>query len=218
MSDRETIDIIAGERKKTVYRDAYVKATVRGLKESFPSVTAEEVNEQLDLLLSGEKWTNVIGAIIEKDLELPRVGSTPERRFRMTDELRAAIRTYRNTDNDGEFGCYGPDGERNDLEFSTAVETIVSWAEKHLAEHPPDDEECADMQWLCGFGFWTEPGGPEGSINLRCSNSNVVGNEDLDIVISFGRFVSIKNPTRGQIRRLLCPELGTQLKEVGDVE
>jgi len=53
-----------------IRRSAYVAARRRTLLESYPDLTEAEIEHQLDRLLSGKQWTDVVGAVIEGDLVL----------------------------------------------------------------------------------------------------------------------------------------------------
>ena len=64
----DEITITHNGQRMVVALGDYVQAKVGDLRQfGFPTVTAAEIEEQLDLLLAGKSWTNIIGSFIEDD-------------------------------------------------------------------------------------------------------------------------------------------------------
>ena len=64
------ITIYIEGRERRVDRNAYITAKTKQLREfGYPDLKRETVEKQVDLLLSGKKWTDVIGAFCERDFK-----------------------------------------------------------------------------------------------------------------------------------------------------
>ena len=126
----------------------------------------------------------------------------------MNDELRAAAKRWR----EGRYTPgIGPESGGMDA---------VRLADAYLAEHPADDEQEVDYEWLLKIGFNTfdEPH----CLSIKKGDVRVVWiikGQWLRICISqmngpkYAATDIVHRPIRGDVRRL-CKALGIELKEV----